>query len=77
MASKKKTLENAAALIKDQMENPGSCSRNIIGLILSNVAKIIDYDTADTLVDEYNLSTLFGIPKLGKIENDKFKNEKS
>jgi len=55
--------------IEKAMEEDGCFSHNKIGVTLLLLAREEGYEAANKLVDEYNLTELYEIPKM-EVEND-------
>jgi len=61
-----RTLEEAREKIEEALLQNGSFTHNLVGLILSGVAKEHGYEAANNLVDEFALDDLLGIKKVEK-----------
>ncbi|NIV29749.1 MAG: hypothetical protein GWN58_09665 [Anaerolineae bacterium] len=59
------TLDEAREVIAPQVQLQGPYSHNILSILLRKAAKEHGYRAADALVDEFELTALFGIPKRG------------
>jgi len=60
---KKLKLDSARRKIQKQIETMGGYSHNIVGLVLMNVADEFGKDEANKLIDEMNITAIFGINK--------------
>lgn len=59
-----KILHEARQHIEKAMEQNGPYSHNIVSLALSQVAREISNEEANGLIDEYELTDLYGIEKV-------------
>lgn len=56
-----KTIAEARTKIQKAIDQDGPYTHNILGLVLSKVAKELDVEHANGLVEEFNLEDAYGI----------------
>jgi len=60
----RKIYEDAQAHIEDAIKVDGSYSNNIVGATLRTVSEKISTEFANALIDDYDLTNIFGIDKV-------------